>query len=99
MGWPGHVSRCETTFFKAQNEALATAIEAEMAKRAAKPSEAAEQADELERLVIALREEAQAQQSDPVKLEAFIAGLKTVEQAKGALDYYRRKRAEKERAA
>lgn len=48
-------------------------------------------------MVIALREEAQAQQSDPVKLEAFIADLKTVEQAKGALDYYRRKRAEREK--
>jgi len=83
--------------FKAQNEALVTAIEAEMAKRAAKPAAEAEQADEMERVVIALREEAQAQQSDPVKLEAFIAGLKTLEQAKGALDYYRRKRAEKEK--
>jgi hypothetical protein len=74
-------------------ERLLAALKAEAERRAAKPTEDVEQAEEFERTIAAVREEGVAQNVNRAKLDAYIAGLKTLEQAKKALEYYRGKRA------
>jgi hypothetical protein len=83
--------------FQAQNKALAAAIEAELARRAAAPALSAEQAEEMERTIIAFREEAAALGVDAKKVDKYVSEIKTLEQAKTALETYRKRREKAEK--
>lgn len=83
----------EKARFKKSNEALATAIQAELDKRAAKPTEDLQQAEEMERLLIAIREEAAVARVPEAQLEAHLKTLDTVPKLEASLDYYRKRRA------
>lgn len=74
---------------------MLAALKAEAERRAAKPTLDAQQAEELEQLIVAIREEAAAQNVPAEKLEPYIASLQTLEQAKKALASYRERRVKK----
>ncbi|HET9554372.1 MAG TPA: hypothetical protein VFP50_15525 [Anaeromyxobacteraceae bacterium] len=80
---------------KFKPERLLAALKAEAERRAAKPTEDAESAEEFDRTIIALREEMLSQRVDATKLDAYVATLQTLEQARRALEHYRGKRAKK----
>lgn len=80
---------------KFKPELMLAALKAETERRAAKPTMDAEQVEEMERTIAAIREEAAVLSVAPEKLDPFIAGLATLDQAKKALAHYREKRTAK----
>lgn len=80
-------------------ERLLAALKAEAERRAAKPTMDAEMAEELDRTIIAFREEAAALGVDAAKVEGYVREMKTLEQAKKALENYREKRRKRASAA
>lgn len=79
-------------------ERLLAALKAEAERRAAKPTEDAAQAEEYERTIVAVREEMVAQRVEASAMEKYIATMKTLDQAKKALETYRKRRTEKRTA-
>ena len=83
---------------KFKPERLLAALKAEAERRAAKPTMDAESAEEFDRTIVALREEMTAQRVNQGKLDAYVATLQTLEQARKALEHYRGKRVKKSAA-